>query len=213
MASNGVFITLEGGEGAGKSTQMSRLKDALSKEGHSVYITREPGGSPGAEAIRELLVQGDIGRWDGVTESLLLAAARRDHVNKAIRPALERGQIVICDRFADSTLAYQGYGFGVDFAVLSQLYQIAVGDLMPDLTIMLDVPFKVGMARAIARKPSREDRYERMDKAFHERLQAGYRAIAHNNPERCRLVDAGQDADAVYEDIERIVLEHLSQSV
>ena len=210
MASDGVFITLEGGEGAGKSTQMSRLKDTLTKQGHSVFITREPGGSPGAEAIRELLVQGDIGRWDGITESLLLAAARRDHVNKAIRPALERGQVVICDRFADSTLAYQGYGFGVDFAILSQLYKIAVGSLMPDLTIMMDVPFKVGLARAVARKPSREDRYERMDKAFHERLQAGYRAIAHNNPERCHLVDAGQDEDSVYQDIETLVINHLS---
>lgn len=134
----GRFITLEGGEGAGKSTQVRLLADALRRAGHDVVVTREPGGTPGAEQIRALLVQGDTGRWDAVTEALLLFAARRDHLVKTIWPALDRGDWVVSDRFSDSTLAYQGYAHGMGTELIERLYALTVGEFQPDLTIMLD---------------------------------------------------------------------------
>src|ERR1043166_7844182 len=144
----GKFITFEGGEGAGKSTQAGRLKARLEETGKRVVLTREPGGSEGAEAIRKLLVEGETHRWDALTEVFLLSAARRDHVLKTIRPALTRGQWVICDRFYDSTAAYQGYGQGVKLSVIDQLRRKAINRLQPDLTLLLDMPVETGLARA-----------------------------------------------------------------
>lgn len=185
----GRFITFEGGEGAGKTTHVRLLADALRAAGRDVVETREPGGSPGAEEIRELLIHGEAGRWDAMTEALLHFAARRDHVSRVIRPALAAGQWVLSDRFADSTMAYQGYGHGLGREVIDGLYDLTVGDLRPDLTVILDLPVEEGLRRAASRKDG-GSRYERMDRAFHERLRAGFLAIAEREPRRCLVVDA-----------------------
>lgn len=192
----GRFITLEGGEGAGKSTQIRLLAEALRQAGIDVVTTREPGGSAGAEAVRDLLVNGDPGRWLPVSEAMLLSAARHDHVMRTIRPALAAGQWVLCDRFADSTLAYQGFGHGLDRAMLTTLRDIAVAGTMPDLTLVLDIEPAQGLARAAARRGG-EDRYERMQVAFHERLRNGYQAIVKAEPERCTLIDASAGIDTI----------------
>lgn len=198
----GRFITFEGGEGAGKSTQIARLAEALAARGLDVVTTREPGGSPGAEVIRSLLVEGEPDRWDPVTEVLLHYAARRMHVARTVIPALKRGAWVLCDRFADSTLAYQGYGHGVDRPTIDLLHRVAVGKLVPDLTIVLDIPVPVGLQRA---RKDDENRYERMSTAFHERVRAGFLEIANAAPDRCVVVDASAGIDAVAHEIDRIV--------
>lgn len=192
----GRFITLEGGEGAGKSTQIARLKDKLERLGHAVVATREPGGAPGAEMVRKLLVEGPAERWDGTTEALLHFAARRDHLRSTVWPALKRGAWVISDRFADSTVAYQGYGYGVDRLMLDKLYGIAVGDFRPDLTLILDLPVETGLGRAAARRGS-ETRYESLAVDFHGRVRAGFLEIATADPGRCVLIDATRDIEAV----------------
>jgi dTMP kinase len=161
-----------------------------------VLRTREPGGSAGAEAIRALLLSGADERWDAMTEVLLLNAARRDHVVRLIRPALERGVWVVSDRFFDSTIAYQGYGRGIALSELRAAHRLAVGDFLPDLTVILDLPVAEGLARA-ARRAGGADRFERLDHEFHERLRAGFRAIAAEEPGRCVLVDAGGDVESV----------------
>lgn len=205
------FVTLEGGEGAGKSTQITRLAQHLEACGIAVTTTREPGGSEGAEDIRRLLVEGTPGRWDGETEALLHFAARRDHLVRTIWPALADGSWVLCDRFADSTMAYQGYGHGLDRSVIDTLYRLAVGDFRPDLTLILDLPVETGLARAGARndaisdRAAAEDRYERMDRAFHQRLRDGFLDIARREPARCVVIDAGRAADAIAADICAIV--------
>lgn len=192
----GRFITLEGGEGAGKSTQIARLKDKLERLGHAVVATREPGGAPGAEMVRKLLVEGPAERWDGTTEALLHFAARRDHLRSTVWPALKRGAWVISDRFADSTVAYQGYGYGVDRLMLDKLYGIAVGDFRPDLTLILDLPVETGLGRAAARRGS-ETRYESLAVDFHGRVRAGFLEIATADPGRCVVIDATRDIEAV----------------
>jgi dTMP kinase len=194
--SRGRFITFEGGEGVGKSTQAGRLADALHERGIAAHCTREPGGSPGAEDIRQLLVTGETGRWDAMTEALLNFAARRDHLVTTVWPALERGTWVVSDRFADSTVAYQGYAHGLERAAIARLYALVVGNFAPDLTVILDAPVDLGLARAGAR--GGDDRYERMDVAFHERLRAGFLEIAQDEPGRCVVIDASADSDAVY---------------
>ena len=193
------FITFEGGEGAGKSTQVGRLREAIERSGVPVIATREPGGSPGAEEIRRLLVDGDPDRWDAATEALLHFAARRDHLVRTILPALEAGTWVVSDRFADSTMAYQGYGHGLDREALGRLYRTAVGDFAPDLTVILDIPVADGLARAGAR--GGPNRYERMDRDFHERLRAGFLEIAGGEPKRCVVIDGARDADSVHADV------------
>lgn len=193
----GAFITFEGGEGGGKSTQARKLADVLAARGLDVVLTREPGGAPGAEAIRKLLVEGADSRWDGLTEALLHTAARRDHLTKTVWPALDAGKTVISDRFADSTLAYQGYGHGLPLETLRMLQTAAFGDFKPDLTLILDLPAEAGLARAGARGGT-ETRYESMALAFHERLREGFRMIARNEPARCRVIDAAQDIEAVH---------------
>ncbi len=206
----GRLITVEGGEGAGKSTQVGLLAAALDRAGIAARATREPGGSPGAEAIRRLLLQGEGERWDAVCEALLLAAARRDHVARVIRPALEAGLWVVCDRFADSTLAYQGYGKGVPLADLALLHRLALDDFAPDLTLILDLPSACGLARAAARA-GEADRFERLDPAFHERLRQGFRQIAAADPVRCALIDAAAAPDAVHRAILDAVAQRLGE--
>lgn len=204
----GRFITLEGGEGAGKSTQIARLKSWLEGRGRTVVATREPGGSPGAELIRKLLVEGPAERWDGTTEALLHFAARHEHLRSTVWPALERGDWVISDRFADSTLAYQGYGHGVDGEIFELLYHVAVGIFRPDLTLILDLPVEVGLARAAAR-PGAETRYESLPRDFHARVRAGFLEIAALDPQRCVVIDATGDIDATAAAIARAVGERL----
>jgi dTMP kinase len=193
---HGCFITMEGGEGSGKSTQCRLLGDALARNGRKVVRTREPGGSPGAEEIRRLLVDGDVDRWDAMSETLLLLAARRNHVGHVIRPALQRGDWVVCDRFSDSTMAYQGYGHGLDRAMLRDLSARILDEFAPDATLILDIPVDVGLARAASRDGG-EDRYERMDRAFHERLRQGFLEIARHEPDRCIVIDASADMVSV----------------
>jgi dTMP kinase len=200
----GRFITLEGGEGAGKSTQTRLLATWLADRGIDAVVTREPGGSPGAEAIRALLVTGDGKRWEPRTETLLHFAARADHVVRTIEPALAAGRWVVCDRFVDSTVAYQGYGQGVDRSFIGTLARIVLGDLAPDLTILLDLPVEIGLARATARRGA-ENRYETMDRAFHERLRGGFHAIAAAEPGRFAVVDAAPDPDTVHSRIVAVV--------
>src|SRR5947208_2070544 len=197
MTARGRLITIEGGEGAGKSTQVDLLLAALAGAGIAAERTREPGGSEGAEAIRRLLLEGATERWDAVGEALLLYAARRDHVVRLIQPALERDVWVVCDRFADSTLAYQGYGRGLPLADLIALHRFALGDFAPDLTLILDLPVAEGLARA-ARRSGNGDRFERLDPAFHERLRKGFQRIAAANPRRCVVIDASGDVDDVH---------------
>lgn len=194
------FITFEGGEGNGKSTQARLLVAALRNTGASVVATREPGGAPGAEEIRRLLVEGEPGRWTPEAEALLHFAARAEHLDKVVRPALEAGQWVVSDRFADSTLAYQGYGQGVELAWLKQLRARIVGVTEPGLTLVFDLPVATGLARAAATQ-----RYERMDRAFHERLRSGFQAIAAAEPERCVMVDADRPIDTVANDVRAAV--------
>jgi len=187
MQQHGRFITLEGGEGAGKSTQARHLAAHLAQRGLPVLLTREPGGAPGAEAMRRLLLGG--AGLDPVAEALLVFAARRDHLVSTIRPALAAGMWVICDRFADSTRAYQGYGQGVPAAAIEALAGIALEGQGPALTLVLDLPVEIGMARA-QRRGVAADRYERLDAAFHQRIRDGFRAIAAAEPGRCAMVDA-----------------------
>jgi len=191
-STRGKFITLEGGEGTGKSTQIKLLADKLKEIGEDVLLTREPGGSVGAEQIRKLLVEGDVAKWDGETEVLLHYAARRDHLVKTVWPALEGGQWVISDRFADSTVAYQGYGHGLDHSFVSAIHETAIGGFQPDFTLVLDIPVETGLLRAFGRDGG-EDRYERMGEAFHNRLRQGFLEIAKKAPERCAVIDATGD--------------------
>jgi dTMP kinase len=193
----GRFITLEGGEGAGKSTQIGLLADWLAGRGCQVVQTREPGGSQGAEDVRRLLVEGEPGRWLPWSETLLFFAARYDHAERLIKPALAAGSWVVSDRFADSTMAYQGAAGGVAAADIAQLYRLVLGDFAPDLTLILDVPVETGLARAGLRDGRNGGRFERMDVAFHHRVRDGFRKIAAAEPDRCVIIDADADREAV----------------
>ena len=202
----GRFITLEGGEGAGKSTQARVLAETLSARGLPVLLTREPGGAPGAEAIRNVLL--GSGPWDGVAECMLHFAARREHVARSVGPALEAGMWVVCDRFADSTLAYQCFGQGVPRAVFDALAETALGPLRPDLTLILDLPPESGLARAAARGET--NRYEALDPAFHARVSAGFLAIAEAEPRRCIVLDAAGSPEDVAAAISAAVQKRLA---
>jgi dTMP kinase len=195
-APRGCFITFEGGEGAGKSTQARLLADWLRLCGVALDVTREPGGAAGAEEIRQLLVTGKPGRWDPLAETLLHVAARREHVARLIGPALDAGRWVICDRFFDSTSAYQGGGQGVAPKVIDALRRLAIGDFTPDLTLVLDVEPETRRQR-VAGRPGAEDRYERMDEAFHARVRAAFGRIVDAEPGRCVLIQADRPVDAV----------------
>ena len=209
---NGKFITLEGGEGAGKSTQTKLLAQALEGSGICVLLTREPGGTLAAEEIRNFLVKGPIDRWTPTSEALLLFAARLEHMENAIRAALNSDRWVVCDRFADSTMAYQGYGHGLGEDWIANLHRLTLGDFSPDLTIILDIPPEAGLARAGQRSDS-EDRYERMDPAFHQRLRDGFLEIARRDPKRCAVVDATQDVNKVHDWIRTLIHRRLGVAV
>lgn len=186
----GRFISLEGGEGVGKSTQVKRLADALQARGHEVVLTREPGGSPGAEAIRQLLLQGEEDRWTTQAEALLFAAARADHVAKLIKPALEEGKWVLCDRFLDSSLAYQGGAGGVGMEAVRRLHAIGSGGFLPDRTLLLELPQDAGADRASLRDGGAADRIGARSRSYHESVASAFRAIAGAEPARFRIVDA-----------------------
>ena len=203
----GRFITFEGGEGAGKSTQLNRLAERLREGGVEVVATREPGGSPGAEAIRELVLNGAADRWSPVTETLLMYAARRDHLEHVIEPALARGAWVVCDRFADSTRAYQGAAGGTDPALIAALEAQVLGRARPDLTLVFDLAPEAGLARAHAR--GGELRFESKGLDFHRRLRDGFLAIARAEPDRCVLVDAAGSVQSVEQAVWAAVTERL----
>jgi dTMP kinase len=200
----GKFITFEGGEGAGKSTQLTRLVSRLRDGGREVVATREPGGSPGAEAIRELVLKGAADRWSPVTETLLMYAARRDHVERVIRPALARGAWVVCDRFADSTRAYQGAAGGTDPGLIAAMETYVLEGTRPDVTLIFDLPVTVGLERAHARAGA-EMRFESKGRAFHERLREAFLAIARAEPERCVVIDATGSLKEVEEKVWKAV--------
>jgi dTMP kinase len=200
----GRFITFEGGEGAGKSSQIARLADWLRGRGMDVLATREPGGAPGAEMIRKLLVEGPPERWEPMTEVLLHYAARRDHLARTVWPALDRGAWVLSDRFADSTVVYQGYAQGIATDNIAKLHALVVGDFSPDLTLVLDVPVEAGLARAAARRGA-EGRYETFGPAFHQKVRDGFLAIATAEPQRCVVIDATREIDAVAEAVRQTV--------
>jgi dTMP kinase len=193
----GRFITLEGGEGGGKSTQARLLADALAERGLPVLLTREPGGAPGAEVLRELLLGGRV-EWSAPAEVLLHFAARAEHAEKTIRPALAAGIWVVCDRFYDSTMVYQGYGQGADRRTIAGL--IGLLGLVPDLTVVLDVPVEVSLAR-LAGRGTAADRYERLGAPFFSRIRAGFLAVATGESERCVVVDAARDVETVAADV------------
>lgn len=194
-ATRGKFITLEGGEGAGKSTLARGLADVLRARGREVVVTREPGGAPGADAIRTLLVSGDANRWSAMEEALLFAAARLNHLNLTIRPALARGAWVLCDRYYDSTCAYQVAAGGLAPSALDTLNALIEAPA-PDLTLILDVAPSAGLARSQGRHAG-EDRFERKAADFHARVGAEFRAIADREPARCVVVDASEPAERV----------------
>lgn len=205
----GSFITFEGGEGSGKTTQINKLAEKLAQDGVKVLTTREPGGTEEAEKIRNLIVQRRGGDWTPMAETLLINAARAMHVERVIAPAIEEGKVVLCDRFTDSTVAYQGHGHGFSIEKIIQIQSLVIGSLVPTLTFVLDIEPKVGLSRSGRRLAAEalhveqnEDRFENMEIAFHERLRHGFLEIAKNEPKRCVVLDASGDAqnmaDTIY---------------
>jgi dTMP kinase len=201
-AGRGKFITLEGGEGAGKSTQAQRLAEQLRSLGLGVLLTREPGGSPGAEIIRHVLLSGAAKPLGAETEAVLFAAAREDHVKCAIEPALAAGKWVVCDRFADSTRVYQGALGKVDARFIRGLERITIGELVPDITLVLDLPAEEGLKRLAQRRGNaKPDRFEAEDPEFHKRLRDAYLALARQEPERCVVIDASRSIKKIAKEI------------
>jgi dTMP kinase len=206
----GRFITFEGGEGTGKSTQSVLLAERLRALGIGLQLTREPGGSPGAEIIRHVLLSGAAKPLGAEVEAMLFAAARDEHLTSTIRPALARGQWVICDRFADSTRVYQGVLGRVDPRLIKSLERVTVGDTVPDLTLILDVPAEMGLRRASKRRgKDKADRFEQESLKFHEKLRRAYRLIAASEPNRCALINTEEGEEAVAEKIWTIVTKRL----
>jgi dTMP kinase len=202
MAAQGVFITFEGIDGSGKSTQARRLADHLRATGRDVVLTREPGGSPGAEEIRRLVLEGDPDRWSAETEILLFTAARRDHLEKTIAPALAAGKAVICDRFADSTRLYQGITRGDLRGVVDQLHALMIGR-EPDLTFIIDMDPALGLARAKGRNGA-EERFEDFGEALQQKMRAGFLDLAREFADRCVVIDGNRGIDAVAADVARL---------
>ncbi|TMV15114.1 dTMP kinase [Arenibacterium halophilum] len=204
----GLFLTFEGIDGSGKSTQARMLHAALCERGHDAILTREPGGSPGAEEIRSLVLEGDPDRWSAETELLLFTAARRDHLERTILPALSAGQIVICDRFADSTRMYQGLSRGDLRAKVDQLHSLMIGH-EPDLTLLIDMDPDTGLGRALSRK-GHEERFEDFGPDLQRRMRAGFLALAREFAPRFRVIDGARDIDSVAAEVREIVLDHLA---
>lgn len=212
MTKKGLFITLEGGEGTGKSTQVKLLQQSLAAAGVDALTTREPGGTDQAERIRNLLIQRDAGHFDALTEALLMMSARREHLVNKIWPALEKGQWVISDRFADSTRAFQGYGMGLGQEVIEKIYALIADDFQPDLTFIFDIDPELGLKRSLKKltvttnkTEATEDRYERMGLPFHQRLRKGFLDIAKKFPERCVIIDATQDIQAIHRQVLKVI--------
>ncbi|MBC2886705.1 dTMP kinase [Ochrobactrum sp. CM-21-5] len=201
----GLFITFEGGEGAGKSTQIALLAKHLRAHGFDPVITREPGGSPGAEAVRHVILSGGAEAYGPAMEALLFAAARADHIDQLIRPALKEGRVVLCDRFIDSSRAYQGVTGNLDAAYMAAIERIAIDGAVPDLTIMLDIPAEKGLSRAGKRRGSgTADRFEKEDVTVHEARRQAFLAIARDEPGRCRVIDADRPKDEISAEITSI---------
>jgi dTMP kinase len=212
MADPGFFITFEGGEGAGKSTQIARLAKKLREKRYDVLVTREPGGSPGAEAIRAVLLSGAAEPMGARMEALLFAAARADHVSQVIRPALDRGAIVLCDRFLDSSRVYQGVTGKLDPEFMSELERVTVDGAMPDLTLIFDLDPEVGLRRATARRGAQTaDRFEKETLEVHRTRREAFLAIAAAEPERCVVIDAGQNVESVEDDVTDAVFTALAE--
>ncbi|MEZ5675192.1 dTMP kinase [Thalassovita litoralis] len=200
---SGLFISFEGIDGSGKSTQARLLADALKTRGYDVVLTREPGGSPGAEEIRALVLQGDPDRWSAETEILLFTAARRDHLERTIRPALADGKIVICDRFADSTRMYQGLSRGDLRALVDQLHSLMIGQ-EPDLTVLIDMDPGVGLSRALSRQGA-EERFESFGQDLQEKMRSGFLALAQEFPDRFVVIDGARPLEQVAADVQTVV--------
>lgn len=203
MTPDGLFVSFEGIDGSGKSTQARLLAEALRASGREVVLTREPGGSAGAEEVRRLLLTGDPDRWSPMTELLLFTAARRDHLERTILPALGRGAVVVSDRFADSTRVYQGLGRGAGREAVDRIHALAVGR-EPDLTLVIDMDAARALARGLARR-SGEDRFEEMGLRLQEEARAGFRALGHEWPDRVQVVDGDRDAQAVAAEVLALV--------
>ena len=208
MIGQGRFISFEGIDGSGKSTQARLLFEALTAAGHDAILTREPGGSPGAEEIRKLVLEGDPDRWSAETELLLFTAARRDHLERTIRPALAAGRTVICDRFADSTRMYQGLRSGDLRAMVDALHDLMIGQ-EPDLTLLIDMDPEAGLARALERGGG-EARFESFGDTLQRRMRQGFLELARANPERIRVIDGGRAIDVVARDVKAAVLEDMT---
>lgn len=213
---SGLFISFEGGEGSGKTTQINKLAESLTTKGHKVITTREPGGTPEGDKIRDLIVQREGGDWSPMAETLMLFAARSIHVERIIRPGLEEGKIVITDRFTDSTVAYQGYGRDFPLETIEEINNLVLDGLKPDLTFILDIDPEEGLTRSERRLASEklglkqtEDKFERMDFEFHKKLRRGFLDITEREPERCHVMDAGLAVEDLGQAIEDIVLERL----
>ncbi|MES0861739.1 dTMP kinase [Ruegeria sp. SCPT10] len=203
MTKRGLFLTFEGIDGSGKSTQARMLAEFLRETGHQVILTREPGGSPGAEEIRRLVLEGDPDRWSAETEILLFTAARRDHLERTIEPALADGKVVICDRFADSTRMYQGLSRGDLRGIVDQLHSLMIGR-EPDMTLLVDMDPETGLSRAKGRQGT-EERFEDFGPALQKQMRAGFLALADEFSERFRVVDGNRDMDSVAQDVRDIV--------
>jgi dTMP kinase len=215
MNQKSLFISFEGGEGAGKSTQIRLLSDWLENQGVDHVLTREPGGCEGAELIRELVLKGSTDRWEPMTEALLITAARTEHVEKVIKPTLASGKWVLCDRFFDSTIAYQGAGHGLGMEKMRDLQVSSFGSIKPDITFLLDIPIVDGLARAQAREDTKaaqsdkEDRFERMGTPFHETLSLAFKTLAVQEPERFSVIDAGDSIENIQQQIRNVIDEVL----
>ncbi len=194
------FISFEGGEGSGKTTQTKLLGGLLQQQGITVQLTREPGGCPSAEEIRDLVLTGAPERWDGISETLLMYAARRAHMREMIWPALQQNHWVLCDRFSDSTMAYQGYGQNVSRQQIEQLHEITLGNFMPDLTLIFDIPVEIGLQRAQA-----QQRFEKFDTTFHQAIRDGFLDIARREPNRCIVIDATASLQQVHNAVIQII--------
>lgn len=204
-AVRGKFITLEGGEGAGKSTQSKLLSASLRDYGFEVLQTREPGGCSDAETIRTLLVSGGTDRWSPLSEALMMSAARVEHIRKTIRPALLRGAWVVCDRYTDSTSVYQGYAGGVDLTFLALLNDRVCEDIVPDLTLVLDLPPEVGLSRTFARSAN-ESRFENKGLSYHQKISDGFKRIAESDPKRCIIIDGQGKVEETHDKLLQVVV-------
>ncbi len=211
MPTRGLFVTFEGGDGTGKSTQISLLAESLAAVGRRVLLTREPGGVPAAEAIRDLMVRGDIDAWSPISEALMMFAARAEHLHKVINPARDSGAIVLCDRFSDSTMAYQGIAGGVGCLTIEALNSMVVGNNGPDLTFVLDIDPMEGLLRARLRAGG-DNRFESKGITFHTAVRVAFQSIATANPERCILIDAAQPVAVVHKLIVETVQRWLAEA-